>query len=231
MDIIVSAVIVGVFLSLVFIGPVFFLLIETSISKGWKEAVVLDLGVIFCDLLFIFIIYFSLKDVSEVVNNHPEYKNYAYRLGGLVLLIYGLTMVFKKENYRSIRRKKLKGFTGNYIVTFMNGFLLNLLNIGVIFFWFGLVSYLAVEYSSTQDFLLFISVAFGTFFTIDLLKIFLAQKMQKIVDLRFAIKLRVIMGIILIVFSALLFSKSYGAFSGIDDTMQQKLNSEIKPKS
>ena len=35
------------------IGPVFFTLIETSITKGFKAAVFFDLGAIFSDIIFI----------------------------------------------------------------------------------------------------------------------------------------------------------------------------------
>jgi threonine/homoserine/homoserine lactone efflux protein len=50
-ELILSAIVLGFMLSLVFIGPIFFLLIETSFSRGPKHALALDLGVISADLL------------------------------------------------------------------------------------------------------------------------------------------------------------------------------------
>ena len=41
------------------VGPVFFTLLETSITKGFRAGVVFDLGAIFADVIFIFIAYFS----------------------------------------------------------------------------------------------------------------------------------------------------------------------------
>ena len=41
-ELILSAIGLGIMLSLVFIGPIFFLLIETSFSRGPKHALALD---------------------------------------------------------------------------------------------------------------------------------------------------------------------------------------------
>ncbi len=228
MELIFSGIAVGVALSLIFIGPVFFLLLETSINKGWKQAIILDLGVIACDLLFIFIFYFSLKDFTELIEDNPIIEKSMFRIGGLLLLIYGLIMVFKKENFKSMRKKKMKEFNSNYFATFMNGFLLNLLNVGVIFFWFTTVSYLSVTYTKTEDFIAFIMIAFATFFGIDLLKIVLAQRVKKLLSVRNTIALRRFMGGILIVFSLLLFVKSFGVFDAIDDKVEEQFHKRIE---
>jgi len=55
---ILSAIPWGILLAFT-IGPVFFVLLETSISKGFRAAMVLDSGVVFADLIFILIAYFS----------------------------------------------------------------------------------------------------------------------------------------------------------------------------
>ncbi len=231
MNVVLSGIIVGIALSIVFIGPVFFLLLETSINKGWRQAIVLDLGVIFCDLLFIFVFYFSMKDVSAFINQNPILERYIFRIGALVMFIYGLVMLFKKENFKSLRKKKMKEFSSNYLVTFINGFLLNLLNVSVIFFWFGLVSFLSVEYTDTQDFLIFIGVTFATFFAIDLVKIFLANKVKKSFTVRNTIVLRRMMGIVLVAFSMILLARSYGAFDKIENRIDQGLEQTIEKET
>ena len=50
MDLVSSAILIGILLSLILIGPVFFLLLETSVSRGWKAAIILNLGVIAADI-------------------------------------------------------------------------------------------------------------------------------------------------------------------------------------
>ena len=49
---VLEGVLMGLFLS-VFVGPVFFLLIETSINKGIREAFIMDAGVILSDIAWI----------------------------------------------------------------------------------------------------------------------------------------------------------------------------------
>ena len=53
-----------IFLSFL-IGPVFFVLLETSAVKGFRAALVFDLGVVFADIVFILIAYFSSYKLIE----------------------------------------------------------------------------------------------------------------------------------------------------------------------
>ena len=41
------------------IGPGFFVLLETSITKGFKAAFTFDCGIVFSDIVFILIAYFA----------------------------------------------------------------------------------------------------------------------------------------------------------------------------
>ena len=53
---IISAIPLGFFLSFM-IGPVFFVLLETSVVKGFKAAIIFDLGVVLADIIFILMLY------------------------------------------------------------------------------------------------------------------------------------------------------------------------------
>ena len=53
-----AAIPLGFFLAFM-IGPVFFVLIETSITKGIRAAIAFDAGVIIADIIFISVAYFS----------------------------------------------------------------------------------------------------------------------------------------------------------------------------
>ena len=56
---ILSAIPLGFFLSFM-IGPVFFVLLETSVVKGFKAAIFFNLGVVLADIVFITIAFFQL---------------------------------------------------------------------------------------------------------------------------------------------------------------------------
>ena len=53
------------------VGPVFFTLLETSITKGFKAGLFFDLGAIFADLIFISIAYFSTSKILDNLRDEP----------------------------------------------------------------------------------------------------------------------------------------------------------------
>ena len=53
-----NAFLVGVFMAFM-IGPVFFMLIKTSILKGARAAIIFDIGVILADVVFILFAYYG----------------------------------------------------------------------------------------------------------------------------------------------------------------------------
>jgi len=87
-----DAVLIGFFLSFM-IGPVFFMLIQTSILKGARAAIAFDLGVILGDITFILIAYYGSKSLLEQIKDDPR----LFYIGGLILLIYGLITYLDKS--------------------------------------------------------------------------------------------------------------------------------------
>lgn len=202
-EIIFPAIGIGILLSLFLIGPVFFLLIETSLTKGYRSAIVLDFGVIFSDILCVTVAYYGSQDIDEYIKSHL----FLYRIGGLIVMIYGLYIIFSKGNSR-INEDEL--IVTNYFKIFINGFLFNLVNVGVVAFWVSLVFLIRTEFGHQNfDFFLFIFFTFMTFIIIDLCKIFLAQLFKsKLTDHLMKI-IKKIMGIVLVIFGIIFFLKSF----------------------
>lgn len=216
MELVTSAILIGFILSLILIGPVFFLLLETSVSRGWKAAIILNLGVITADVLCISIAYFGSKDLAKAIQNNPS----IYIFGGFFILIYGLIMFITKPN---LKMRNVSVVGRNYFKTFMNGFLLNILNIGVIVFWFFIVSTVVIQYPRENDFLLYMGIVLATFFGIDLLKIFLANKVKSEFTFRRVFYFKRTVGFILLVFGIIVILKGFGAFEKIDQQIENKL--------
>jgi len=216
MELITSAILIGFILSLILIGPVFFMLLETSVSRGWKAAITLDLGVITADVFCISVAYFGSKDLALAIQNNPS----IYIFGGFFILIYGLIMYISKPN---VRMRNVNIVNRNYFRTFMNGFLLNILNIGVIVFWFFIVSTVVIQYPKQEDTLLYMTIVLGTFFSLDLLKIFLAQKVKDSFTLRRIFYLKKTIGFILMIFGIIVVLKGFGVFEQIDQQIENKL--------
>ena len=60
LDDILAAIPFGIILAFT-IGPVFFVLLETGATKGFKSALIFDLGVILADIVFMVFLYNSSK--------------------------------------------------------------------------------------------------------------------------------------------------------------------------
>jgi threonine/homoserine/homoserine lactone efflux protein len=157
------------------IGPVFFIILETSITKGFRAAVVFDLGVIFSDVLFVLLAYFSSYQLLENLSNQPG----LYVFGGTLLTAYGIITLLKKnkdkQDKSTIIPEKI-----NYMELFVKGFLLNAINIGVLVFWLGLIIVVGPNLNGNpKRFLLFFSVLLLTYFITDVFKIILSKRLKK----------------------------------------------------
>ena len=109
-----NAFLIGFFMAFM-IGPVFFVLLETSAIKGFRAALCFDVGVIVADILFISLAYFSSFQLLENLSSHPG----LYVFGGTILLVYGLTNVFKKESVK--QENKIRITKGDYFSLCVKG--------------------------------------------------------------------------------------------------------------
>lgn len=221
MELVSSAILIGILLSLVLIGPVFFMLLQTSLTGGWKAAIVLDLGVLSADLLCILVAYFGSKDLALAIQNNKS----IYIFGGFFILIYGLVMyatkpTLKMRNLSSVSSK-------NYFRTFFNGFFLNLMNIGVIVFWFFVVGTIVIQYPRESDTMLFMGIVLATFFGIDLLKIMLAQRVKDSFTIRRIFFFKKAIGFILMIFGMIVILKGFGIFSNIDEEIENRIQKGV----
>lgn len=214
-ELIFSAIGLGFMLSLVFIGPIFFLLIETSFSRGPKHAIALDLGVISADVLCIIAAYYTSADLVYLIDKHPGF----YRITALIILVYGIFMMVSKTKMHIRGEERL--INQNYIKTFINGFLLNLLNVGVILFWLVTVISVRNQYPDHNDFLLYLAIVILTYLAVDLFKIGLAKQFHDKLTQNIANKIRKVVGIILIIFSVFIFMQSFKKFNQFDKKLEE----------
>lgn len=166
----------GVLLSFM-IGPVFFILIETSIIKGFRAALVFDLGVVLGDVFFITIAYLGSYKLIQSLNDNSA----LFIFGGIIMMVYGFISFLglkkeKKVDTKTIDKEIIKK---NYFGLFFKGFFLNIINIGVLGFWLAVIisvgPKLNMETSRVLTF--FISVII-TYLAIDCIKIVLAKQLK-----------------------------------------------------
>lgn len=215
LELIFSAIGLGIMLSLVFIGPIFFLVIETSFSRGPKHALALDFGVISADLLCITAAYFASKGLVELIDKHPGF----YQISAFIIFVYGIFMIASRTKMHLQSEEKL--INQNYIRTFFNGFFLNFLNIGVVLFWLFTVMTVQKQYPKTIDFIVYIAFLLGTYLCIDLAKIFLAKQFHYKMTPKIVNLIRKIVGIILIIVSIFIFSQSFAKFNQFNEKLEK----------
>ena len=173
LEAIVSGVMLGLVLSLL-VGPVFFLLIDTSIKKGFKRGVYLSLGVLLSDMFYIAITYFS-SVAAGVVNNYKWEIGWA---GGLLLMVFGIVTMLKKPNIKSADLDLSDNGSSGWVEV-LKGFLMNLLNPFVLIFWLGVSGSVSSGNSFTymHTVIFFISVLTTVFLT-DVIKAWSASKLR-----------------------------------------------------
>jgi len=223
-ELILSAIGLGFMLSLVFIGPIFFLLIETSFTRGPKHALALDFGVITADLLCIVAAYYASADIVNLIDKHPGF----YRITSILILTYGIIMMVTKTKMHLPGEEKI--ISQNYFKTFLNGFLLNLLNVGVILFWLVTVIGVRNQYPDTETLILYLAIVIATYLLIDFAKIFLTKQFHYKLTQKLANNIRKGVGVVLIIFSFFIFLQSFKMFNQFDKQLEEAEKKELKYK-
>ncbi|MGC6285611.1 MAG: LysE family translocator [Polaribacter sp.] len=201
------------------IGPVFFMLLQTSILKGAKAAIIFDLGVILGDITFILISYFGSRSLLEKIKDDPR----LFFIGGLVMIIYGLITYMDKENKKeSLETSEIIDVpvANNYLKLFMKGFFLNFINIGVLAFWLGTVLVVGPTLNMNEkSIFIYFSVIILGYFVTDLGKIFLAKQLKDKLTNNVVFRIKRVMGIILIIFGVFLMLKGFIPSEKINEFM------------
>ena len=116
-------------------GPVFFILIETSIKRGFRAAVAFDLGVLLSDAIYILFAKIFITEVTLI--DTSENKTLFAFIGGILFIVYGIYNFFKKYQISNEQKEELHDpAKKEYLKLFLKGFLLNFANPLVIFYWF-----------------------------------------------------------------------------------------------
>jgi len=206
---ILSAIPLGFFLSFM-IGPVFFVLLETSVVKGFRAAVMFDLGVVLADIVFITIAFFSSYRLIESIKDDPA----LFIFGGLVMLTYGIISFVnnrkeaKKTKIDEIDPKELA--KTNYLTLFIKGFFLNFINIGVLGFWLAILITIGPQLElKTSRMLTFFTTLIVTYFITDIFKILLAKQLRNQLNPKNILLIKKVISIVLIVCGMFLLSQAW----------------------
>jgi threonine/homoserine/homoserine lactone efflux protein len=187
-------------------GPAFFLLIQTSISKGFKRALIFDLGVLLSDIIVVVLmmltsIQLTLDDSANMV--------VAGITAGLIIIGFGIFTYYSKPEKIVARSEKksaqlaemdkkfekldqhfdkidekfdIKREGPRWYVVLSKGFVMNIFNPFIWVFWMTTVATVSgSEIYNGNEYLvgLFFLGTFATVFAIDILKIVGAYSLKR----------------------------------------------------
>ncbi len=220
---ILTAIPFGIILAFT-IGPVFFVLLETSATKGFKSALIFDLGVILADILFILLAFYSANSLLQKIKDDPNFLVF----GGVLLVAYGLISFIKtSKSFRSIVKEYHSvQIKRNYGMLFVKGFLLNFINIGVLAGWLGFIVVANSITQSENGVEIFILTMLITYFVIDLIKIAVAKRIRNKLTPRRIYKTKKIVALVILAFGVLLLIQ--GFFPEEKELIQDKIE-QINP--
>ena len=222
MNDIINAFPIGIGLAFM-IGPVFFVLLETSATKGFRAATIFDLGVILADIVFIYFAYYGSRTMLEKIKDDPR----LFLLGGGILFIYGLVTFYKRRKPIITDEDLVVIEKNNYLNLFIKGFFLNFINIGVLAFWLGMIVVISpnLEMNHSRIFKYFATIIVAYFLT-DLIKILLAKQLKSKLTPIVILKIKRGMGIALMIFGIILASQGLipkKTMKKIDNAIEKKI--------
>ena len=202
------AIFLGIILAFT-IGPVFFTILEISVSKGFKAAVFFNIGVVFSEIVFFAIAYASTSSLLESIQENPSWKI----LGGVLLSFYaGITLlgIYQNKTEEGLYSFDTGSESPNLIKNMVRGFLLNIINFAVLVFWILIVANYGPGFQDTEYkmFLFFLTIV-GTYFSIDLGKIYLAQQLKSSLTRAVITKIKIAVNSVILIIEIVLIFKGF----------------------
>ena len=197
----------GIFLSFM-IGPVFFILIETSITKGFRAALTFDLGVVLGDIFFIGIAYLGSYRLIASLKDKPA----LFIFGGILMVAYGIISFIKLKKQAKIQYETIDDeiIKKNYGSLFIKGFFLNIINIGVLGFWLTIIISVGPKLDmQTSRMMTFFTSVIVSYLLIDCIKMVLAKQLKSKLTPTNIFKIKKGISIVLIVFGLALMAQGW----------------------
>ena len=197
----------GIFLSFM-IGPVFFILLETSILKGFRAALVFDLGVVLADIIFITIAYLgSYRLITSIKDNSA-----LFMFGGIVMLAYGVISYIGLHKEKKVDTHKIDNeiIRKDYLGLFIKGFFLNIINIGVLGFWLAIIISVGPKLEMQMSRMItFFATVIITYLLVDSVKIVLAKQLKSKMTPTNILKIKKGISIVLMIFGVVLITQGW----------------------
>lgn len=179
--------------TILFIGPVLFYMISSSISGGKRAGIAVASGILAGDIICVLAAIWG----GQQLFNTPSFQWWIAFLGGLLLLIFGVKYLFfskKEDTFMSV--KKLN----SWWLYFFNGFAINFFNPFVFVVWFSFATYNRSIFTEIET-IISLSITLFVVFATDVLKSHFSEILGKYMKSERLVKLYRIFGLLMLVFA------------------------------
>ena len=181
------------------IGPTFFAILQSSLSRGFAAGAMTAAGISICDISYATMATLGLSSLIE----NDTFRWWLALVGGILLFVFGVISIIRKPQLKTISDDSEQGSLSKY---FVKGVLINGVNPFVIIFWMGIVGMSSANWGYIGlDQYLFIAGMLVMILSSDLLKSFLANRLRVWITLKRITLINRIVGVALILFSFQLF--------------------------
>ncbi|MDI9338396.1 MAG: LysE family transporter [Alphaproteobacteria bacterium] len=177
-----EAILNGFILGFIFcisVGPIFFTIIKKSLEEKVNRAFFFVLGVSVSDIILVILVNSFSSFFLEIL----KYKKIIALVGSIFFIIYGIYLFMAKVSFnKTIQDQDLNTERHSFKQNFISGFMMNILNPGIYFFWFAWGTTIHLQASEYKLKSLYLIIVFVTCllmnFLLDVTKVFYANKLR-----------------------------------------------------
>lgn len=190
------------------LGPIFVVLMHSSVKRGSKAGFAAASGIWISDLTFILLSYLFISKLIHWVDNE-NFTFWSSLIGGLILLVFGIVTMLRNSTFdeesldASIPLKEWSAF-------FIKGILVNTVNPFTFVFWIGVMTSNVIGRNLTiTQTVEFVGAIFLTIMFTDSLKVLLANSIRRHINQRTFSMISKVAGLGLMAFGIYLLYLSY----------------------
>lgn len=199
-NVITQGILFGLTLALM-VGPAFFSLIQTSITKGFRSGMQLAFGVSLSDIIMVFIAWFGMS--SLFATSHAQ--RIIGLIGGCVIIGFGIYTATRRHITQPKRNIETTGkMQWKYM---LKGFVFNIANPGVWIYWLIPIN-VAMGYETTANQITFLISILITVLAMDITKCAIANELKRFMTDNVITIINRVVGSILILFGLYLLISS-----------------------
>lgn len=204
MQYILEGILFGLTLTIL-LGPIFIVLIQSSIENGSKAGFIAASGIWTSDIIIVVLALKFIQNISPYVQS-GGFVFWVGLIGGFILIGVGMATFYKKAELEF--EKKPMGKSGIFSY-WVKGFMVNTINPFTFIFWLSTITtFVASRQLTAGQGWLFVGSIIFTIVITDSIKVLLAKIIRNRITLDYLVKINKIAGTALIVFGFILLLRS-----------------------